>query len=279
VGRDPKPSAAPVGSLVDVRTPRLLFSTAAFFARPLADTFRVVAEAGYRGVEVMVTKDPASQDPHEMRRLADLHDLSIDAIHAPCLLLTRRVWGTDPVGKIDRTVRVAQATGVPVVVMHPPYRWQSTYRRWLVERLPEMENEAGVTVAIENMFPLHVGSRPLTLHSNQDLDDLEGIPHLVLDTSHAAVARHELIAVRQRFGERLRHVHLSDNAGRGWDNHLPPGDGVLPLDGFIDDLVQSGYGGAVSMEVDLRRHLADPVKLRSVMESMRERVEARLQHR
>jgi sugar phosphate isomerase/epimerase len=262
-----------------VRTPRLLFSTAAFFARPLADTFRVVAEAGYRGVEVMVTKDPASQDPHEMRRLAGVHDLSIDAIHAPCLLLTRRVWGTDPVGKIDRTVRVAQAAEVPVVVMHPPYRWQSTYRRWLVEHLPEMESRTGVTVAIENMFPLHVGSRPLTFHSNQDLDELDGIPHLVLDTSHAAVARHELVAVRRLFGERLRHVHLSDNAGRGWDNHLPPGDGVLPLDGFLDDLVESGYEGAVSMEVDLRRHVADPVELRGVMETMRERVEDRLQHR
>jgi sugar phosphate isomerase/epimerase len=279
VPRGPQPSSAPVGSLVDVQPPALLFSTAAFFARPLADTFRVVAEAGYRGVEVMVTKDPASQDPHEMRRLADVHGLSIDAIHAPCLLLTRRVWGTDPVGKIDRTVRVAQATGVPVVVMHPPYRWQSTYRRWLTERLPEMEHQTGVTVAIENMFPLHVGSRPLTLHANQDLDDLEGIPHLVLDTSHAAVARHELVAVRQRFGDRLRHVHLSDNAGRGWDNHLPPGDGVLPLDGFLDDLVRSGYHGAVSMEVDLRRHLADPVKLHGVMTSMREHVEALLQHR
>ena len=259
-----------------MRAPKLLFSTAAFFARPLADTFRVVAEAGYEGVEVMVTKDPASQDPHEMRRLADAHGLSIEAIHAPCLLLTRSVWGSDPVGKIDRTVRVAQAARVPVIVMHPPYRWQRTYRQWLVEHLPEMEDRTGVTVAIENMFPLHIGSHPLTFHANQDLDDLEGIPHLVLDTSHAAVSRHELVSVRKHFGDRLRHVHLSDNAGRGWDNHLPPGDGVLPIDGFLDELVDSGYEGAVSMEVDLRRHLTDPVQLRSVMETMRERVEARL---
>jgi len=260
----------------DEPAPQLLFSSAAFFARPLAETCRLVAECGYTGIEVMVTKDPASQDPATIRRLADEHGLTIGALHAPALLLTRRVWGTDPVGKIDEAIRVAELAGIPLVVMHPPYRWQHGYRRWLVEELPALEQRTGVTVAIENMFPVHIGSRPLTLHSNQDLDELEGIPHLVLDTSHAAVAKHDLVGVRQRFAHRLRHVHLSDNAGRGWDSHLPPGDGVLPLDDFLDDLVASGYTGAVSLEVDLRRFLTDPDRLGEVLTTMRIRAEARL---
>jgi sugar phosphate isomerase/epimerase len=95
----------------------------------------------------------------------------------------------------------------------------------------------------------------------------------VLDTSHAAVAHHDPVEVRQRFGPRLRHVHLSDNAGRGWDSHLPPGQGVLDLDAFCEDLADDGYDGAVSLEVDLRTHLTDPVRLREVMVSMRERAE------
>jgi sugar phosphate isomerase/epimerase len=256
--------------------PRLLFSSAAFFARSLADTFRVVAAAGYTGVEVMVTKDGQSQDPATMRRLADDSGLEIAALHAPSLLLTRRVWGTDPIGKIDRAVGVASEAGIPVVVMHPPYRWQQRYRRWLRDELPTVEERTGITVAIENMFPVHIGSRPLTFHANQDLDELEGIPHLVLDTSHAAVAGHDLLEVRGRFGDRLRHVHLSDNAGRGWDSHLPPGQGVLPLDRFLDDLVASGYDHAVSLEVDLRRYLTEPDRLHEILVSMREDVERRL---
>jgi sugar phosphate isomerase/epimerase len=256
--------------------PRLLFSSAAFFARSLAETFRVVAGAGYTGVEVMVTKDPQSQDAATMRRLADEHGLEILALHAPSLLLTRRVWGTDPVGKIDHAVRVAAEVGIPIVVMHPPYRWQQSYRRWLRDELPVMESRTGITVAIENMFPVHVGSRPLTFHANQDLDDLEGIPHLVLDTSHAAVSRHELTEVRRLFGDRLRHVHLSDNAGRGWDSHLPPGQGVLPIDAFLDDLVASGYSHAVSLEVDLRHYFTEPDRLHELLVSMREGVERRL---
>jgi sugar phosphate isomerase/epimerase len=252
--------------------PSLLFSSAAFFGRPLADTFRLSAEAGFEGAEVLVTADPASQDGATMRHLAQRYGLRIGAIHAPALLLTRRVWGTDPVGKIDRAVREASEAEVPLVVMHPPYRWQHGYRRWLEDDLPAIEDRTGVTVAIENMFPVHIGSRPLTLHANADLDALEGLPHLVLDTSHAAVARHDPAEVRRRFGSRLRHVHLSDNAGRGWDSHLPPGDGVLPLEAFCRDLAGDGYAGAVSLEVDLRRFLADPDRLHRRMTGMRERV-------
>jgi sugar phosphate isomerase/epimerase len=114
------------------------------------------------------------------------------------------------------------------------------------------------------------------LHANQDLDQLAGIPHLVLDTSHAAVAKHDLVAVRQLFGERLRHVHLSDNAGKGWDSHLPLGEGVLDLDGFLLDLGTCGFGGTVSLEVDLRKRAEDPAALRTLLVSMRERVERSL---
>ena len=68
--------------------------------------------------------------------------------------------------------------------------------------------------------------------------------------------------MRRTFGERLRHVHLSDNAGKGWDSHLPPGEGVLDLDGFLRELAASEFAGTVSLEVDLRKRLADPARLR-----------------
>jgi sugar phosphate isomerase/epimerase len=257
----------------------LLFSTAAFFGRPLDGSFRRIADAGYTGVEVMVTKDLSSQEGATMRRLASDHGLRVRAIHAPALLVTRRVWGTDPVGKIERAIREAHDAEVPLVVMHPPYRWQQRYRRWVLEELPGIEAKAGVVVAMENMFPIHVGSHPVRFHANADLDQLEGLPDLVLDTSHTAVARHDLLEVRARFGDRLRHVHLSDNAGRGWDSHLPPGHGVLPLDAFIDALREAGFAGTVSLEVDLRTWMRDATALARVMVEMRERVEARLEDR
>jgi sugar phosphate isomerase/epimerase len=257
-------------------SPPVLFSSAAFFARPLSWTFRLAAECGYRGVEVMVTKDPESQDPASISALAEEFGLTVGALHAPCLLLTRKVWGTDPIGKIDRSVEAAADADVPVVVVHPPYRWQRAFRRWLVDDLPNIEQRTGVAVAVENMFPVRVAGRDVTFHSNQDLEVLEGMHHLVLDTSHAAVAKHDLIEVRRLFGPRLRHVHLSDNAGKGWDSHLPPGDGVLELDAFLEDLAVSGFDGAVSLEVDLRPALGHRDRLATTMVRMRERTELAL---
>jgi sugar phosphate isomerase/epimerase len=254
----------------------ILFSSAAFFARPLSDTFRLLADTGYTGVEVMVTKDPASQDPAQMRALAEAHGLRIGAIHAPCLLITRRVWGTDPSEKIARAIEVANDAAVPLVVVHPPYRWQGSARRWLSDAMPGLAAKAGVTVAVENMFPVHLAGKAMTFHSGQDLAALEGLDDLVLDTSHAAVTGHDLLELRSRLADRIRHVHLSDNAGKGWDSHLPLGDGVLPIDAFLHDLTASGYPGAITLEVDLRRHLTEADRLRSVMVSMREKLEQRL---
>src|SRR4026209_1815957 len=254
--------------------PPVLFSSAAFFARPLSWTFRLAAESGYQGVEVMVTKDPESQHPRRIRALAEGFGLTVGALHAPCLLLTRKVWGTDPIEKIDRSVEAAADAEIPVVVVHPPYRWQRAFRRWLIEDLPSLEERTGIAVAVENMFPVRLAGRDVTFHSNQDLEQLEGPPHLVLDTSHAAVAKHDLIEVRQLFGERLRHVHLSDNAGKGWDSHLPPGGGGLALAWSAPDLAGSGLEGTVSLEVGLRKRIDDPAGLRSLLIDMRQQVES-----
>jgi len=261
------------------RTPRLLCSTAAFFARPLREAFSRIAEAGFGAAEVMVTRDPATQEGHLMSKLAQDLGLRVEAIHAPFLLIARSVWGTEPVGKIYRAIELAEDVGAGLVVIHPPYRWQSGYRRWVNERLPDLSSGTGVTVAMENMFPLRLpGRRGVSLHAHQGLEELERFPNVVLDTSHAAVSGLDPLDAVARLGGRLVHVHLSNNAGRGWDSHLPVDheQGVLSLDEFLLELARGGFGGAVSLELDLRAHLDDDRRLRDVLVRQREFCEERL---
>ncbi len=258
-------------------SPTLLCSTAAFFARPLREAFRLISGAGFASTEVMVTKDPATQEAHQIRELSQEHGLEVRAIHAPFLLMTRKVWGTDPVGKIYRAIELAEAVGSPLVVVHPPYRWQSGYRRWLSEQLPRLSDRTGVKVAVENMFPVKIrGQRGLTFHANQQPEDLERYPNAVLDTSHAAVAGLDLIATARRLGDRLAHIHLSNNAGKGWDSHFPVGSGVLDLAGFLRDLVAWGFPGTISLELDLREHQTDEQTLLRVLTENREFCEEHL---
>ena len=259
-----------------MRGPSVVLSTAALFARPLAATFALAAECGYTGVEVMVTKDPASQDPAEMRRLADAQGLRIGAIHAPALLLTRSVWGTDPIGKIDMATRVAKAAEIPLVVMHPPYRWQQGYRRWLRESLATVEDRTGVTVAIENMFPVHIGSKPLMLHANQDLDQLAGFPHLVLDTRTPPSPGTIWSRFAASSGTGCATSTSPTTRARGGTRTSRPARACSTWTRSCSISRGSDFTGAVSLEVDLRKHTQDRDALCSLLTSMRERVEATL---
>lgn len=98
-------------------------STASVYPQGVGTGFAMARSLGYDGVELMVWTDPVSQDLRQIEKLAERHDLPILSIHAPCLLITQRVWSSDPWERLTRSVDAAQKLGAPVVVVHPPFRW------------------------------------------------------------------------------------------------------------------------------------------------------------
>ena len=257
--------------------PPIICSTISVFSKPIDAAFPLFARTGFDGIELMVTNDPDTQDATRVRALSEDHALPVLAVHAPFLLMSRRVWGRDPLGKIDRAIELALGIGAPLVVVHPPYRWQSAYRRWLDEALPSLAAERGVRVAVENMFPLRVRGRSVArLHAHQSLEDLDRFPDVTLDTSHLAVSGLDPVEAVARLGDRLAHVHLSNNAGKGWDSHLPLDEGVLDLGPFLEALAGRRFRGAISLEIDLRSHLDDDQALRRILSRNRELCEAGL---
>jgi sugar phosphate isomerase/epimerase len=128
-------------------------STSSVFPDGTAAAFEMASRLGYDGVEVMVMTDAVSQDPVALRRLSDHYAMPILAIHAPCLLVTQRVWGTDPWGKLVRAREAAEELGAATVVVHPPFRWQRDYARDFVTGLARMAEETPIRFAVENMYP------------------------------------------------------------------------------------------------------------------------------
>ena len=88
--------------------PLVALSTASVFPDRAADAFEVAARLGYDGVEVMVSADAVSQDVEVLQRLVDYHGIPVLAVHAPCLLITQRVWGREPWGKLVRAKEMAE---------------------------------------------------------------------------------------------------------------------------------------------------------------------------
>lgn len=228
-------------------------STASGYPLGCAATFELAARLGYDGVEVMVWTDPVSQDPEALRRLSEHHGLPIVSLHAPTLLVTQRVWGTDPWPKLRTSCEVAVATGAGTVVVHPPFRWQREYARGFAIGVAELAAEYDVRIAVENMYPWRARGRELMAYlPHWDPVD-QPYEHVTLDTSHTATAGVDPIAMADALGERLAHLHLADGSGGNKDEHLVPGRGGQPCAELLERLAAQGWAGNVVVEVSTRR--------------------------
>jgi sugar phosphate isomerase/epimerase len=234
--------------------PLIALSTASVFPDRTPDAFEMAARLGYDGIEVMVSSDAVSQDVDVLRRLVDYHGIPVLAVHAPCLLVTQRVWGREPWGKLTRAAAVAEKLGARVVVVHPPFRWQRDYAREFEAGLARMRDETDVVFAVENMFPLRAGGAEVAPYSPHWNPVPQDYPAVTLDLSHASVSGSDAMAMAADLGSRLSHIHLADGTGlSNRDEHLVPGRGTQPCGEILQKVAADGYTGAIVLEVNTRR--------------------------
>lgn len=227
-------------------------STSSVFPESTETAFSIAAELGYDGVEVMVGSDAVSQDAYALNELMQHFQVPILSIHSPCLLVTQRVWGTDPWGKLRRAQATAESLGAGTVVVHPPFRWQRSYAQEFVTGLARMADETDIVFAVENMFPWRALSRQVMAYApGWDVRD-EDYACTTVDLSHTAVSGTDALALVHDLGERVAHLHLADGSGSARDEHLVPGRGGQPVAAVLEHLAGSGYAGNVIVEVSTR---------------------------
>ncbi len=236
---------------------RVGLSTASVYPESTAVAFELAASLGYDGVEVMVWTDPVSQDPQSLLRLSQEHGVPILAVHAPCLVITQRVWSVDPWEKLRKAQAAAELLGAQTVVVHPPFRWQREYARRFASGIAALANETDVRFAVENMFPLRVRGREVSAYQpSWDVAE-DGQPYrdYTLDLSHTAVSRSDALAMLAAMGSRLSHLHIADGTATTKDEHLIPGRGDQPCAEVLETLAAQGFRGHVIVEVNTRRAL------------------------
>jgi len=233
---------------------RIGLSTSSVYPESTAHAFGYAASVGYDAVEVMVGIDSLSQQTSAVLQLSEHHEVPISAVHAPCLLFTQRVWGTEPWGKLQRSAEMASEVGADVVVVHPPFRWQKEYAAGFVEGIAALEESTGIAFAVENMYPWRASSRrgmemylPGWDPSEQDY------ANTTIDLSHAAIARSDPVEMAIRLGDRLRHIHLTDGTGSAKDEHLVPGRGSIGADEFLAHVARTAFAGEVVLEINTRK--------------------------
>jgi sugar phosphate isomerase/epimerase len=257
--------------------PRLQCSTGPFWAFDLAEAMDSVAEAGFVEIELMITRDPQTQDAEIVKRHADARGLRVSSIHGPFLVITKSVWGMDPLGKVHRGIEMCRALGAGTYIVHPPYLWEREFASWIREESAGYSIDNGVTVAVETMYPKWVAGRRLRAYRWLEPAALaHAAPHVVMDTSHLAVTRADILDAFEVLNPKLRHIHLSDNAGDGRDGHLEVGKGILPIDRLLGELRRTQYDGAVTLELSVSRFIEDPKELVAMLRRSREYVSTRL---
>lgn len=243
-------------------------STASVYPLRAEAAFEYAARLGYDGVELMVWGESVSQDMGAVRRLSRKYRVPVLSVHAPCLLISQRVWGSNPIAKLERSVRAAEQLDAQTVVVHPPFRWQRRYAEGFSDQVAELEATSDVAVAVENMFPFRADRFFGADQSRERMrrrgggpgagisafapshDPLDGNhAHYTLDLSHTATAGADGLEMARRMGSGLTHLHLCDGTGLPADEHLVPGRGDQPTAEVCQLLATSDFTGHVVLEV------------------------------
>ena len=125
--------------------------------------------------------------------------------------------------------------------------------------------DRGLTLVVETPLPHLLGGQP------QDFDwilsrlPVEGTG-VCIDTSHTSLGG-TLFECVERYAERLVHLQVSDNRGT-YDDHLPPGEGIIEWAVLIQALERIGYDGMFLLEISGESSVEDSVeRVRASMKS------------
>ena len=241
------------GKLIKVPPAKVGLSTSSVYPETTSSAFELARRLGYDGVELMVGIDPVAADIDAVEKLRDYHSVPVLSVHAPCLLITQRVWGTDPWAKLRalgrgrppaRGRRGGGASAVPLAARVRP----RVRRRGAPAGRGDRDHlRGGEHVPVADPGGELKAYMPGWDPTELDYDDL------TLDFSHASTANQQSLDLARAWGDRLRHVHLTDGTGSVKDEHLVPGRGDQQPARCWSTWPSSDFAGHVVLEVNTRR--------------------------
>ena len=258
---------------------RFLLTSGSFHSLPLRKTFLLAKEAGFDGMNLMVTKEFLGVD--EIALVRDLQEiLPIDSVHVPFAALWG--WG-NPIDKIQRTVRLAIEGGIPLVNFHPP-GWlllEIGFSAWFLG-IQDFQKEVGnnkVMISIENMPRLvryfcdpHLLSRTGNLQRFLSERNL----YLSFDSSHMGTKKTDFLeefAILYQTGK-VKQIQYSDY--RDGREHLKPGRGCLPLPALLRFLAKENYSEGLCLELMQEEFPKEEKAIAATLKEMLEEIKKQL---
>lgn len=161
----------------------------------------------------------------------------------------------DSIDYIKSSIETAARLGASVVSLSPGHTLsdQSQDEGWelLADSLTQLCDFSGNYDVLLALEPSDVFETDLINTTLQALDMIDQIGcdnlGVVFDTGHALIAGEDTPTALENLGDRLFHLHLSDNDGTR-DQHLIPGKGIFNFEELIRTLKNKQFEGFLTAE-------------------------------
>lgn len=222
------------------------------------DEIRWMADLGLGFIDLTLEPPAAASwrvDPKAIRRELDRTGLKVVG-HTAYYLPIDSPFEEIRVGAVNelrRCLEIFAEVGAKWMNIHPGRYTPMHPRSFYIERdlqslreLQETAEKVGVGLMIENL--------PGDFNTVEQLGDLlDPMPelglHLDIGHSNLLVEPNSAPSMIERYGDRLRHVHIHDNKGGYADLHLPLGTGTVDLATHVRALKSIGYDDTITLEV------------------------------
>ena len=222
-------------------------------SKPLYNQIEAIGRAGFDFVDLTIEPPKAVEiDTARVQSLLRRFELSLTGHTDPCLPWAYPVAGVRQacLDELQRCAGIFSALGATIMNIHPCYFCPPAMRPELVElniealgAVVEMGADYGLEVVFENFKPPF--DRVATF--SKLLNAVPGLG-LHLDFGHTHFGRDDAAVFCSRLGEKIRHVHFSDNRSTA-DHHMPLGVGSINWKKAVAALKRTGYDGTITLEV------------------------------
>ena len=236
-----------------------------FPIKPVADELADIAALGFDYLEL--TLDPPQAHYSTIRQqmrsiLNDLGSQSMNIIcHLPTFVSTADL--TDSIREASllemfHSLEVAAELGSRKVVLHPGHigglgvyvkEIALAHANNSLAAIIDHAQTLGLCVCLENMFP----KCRAFVEPADFVEILQRFPDLklTLDTGHANIGNpggRRIQEFIEKFGQRIGHLHVSDNFGER-DDHSPLGAGGIDFAKIVKALKKCGYDDTATLDI------------------------------
>jgi len=192
-------------------------------------------------------KDHLPPNPdEEARALADYSAAGIKLHAAGAINL-----GKDEDADIRSKFEYCKRAGVSVMVAGDP-------TAATLPRIEKFAKEYDIRVAVHNHGPEDKLFWPSPLDVLKAVKDLDPRVGCCIDVGHTVRAGTDVVEAIHEVGPRLFNLHMKDLTDfNSKESQVAVGDGIMPVRGIFEALIQTKYGGFVDLEYEI--HPDDPM--------------------